>query len=209
MLFNQFLTYKQRHLGGSSRPAAVAIGRHPKEHGIVLVMAMIMLVVISLLAVNSMRNATSTESVLGSVRTSQLASQAAEIALSHCEYSVNDVVNSAGVYTTTFTSSNILPTSTIPNWQSTTIWDTTSTVAIYILPIASVNLSGMTSTTYLRPPECMVERLARMGSSGVITTSSSFVVTARGFGPEIPAANAGRSRPMGSVVWLQSTIQVN
>ena len=209
MLFYQSSTNKQRFPGGSSLPAMGANGRHPKERGVVLVIALIMLVIISLLAVNSMRNATSTESVLGSVRTSQLASQAAEIALSHCEYSVNDVVNSAGLYTTTFTSANILPTSTIPNWQSTTIWDTTSTVAIYILPIASVNLSGMTMTTYLRPPECMVERLPVMLSAGVISTSNSFVVTARGFGPEIPAANAGRSRPTGSVVWLQSTIQLN
>ena len=130
MLFYQFSTNKQKHLGGSSRPAAVANGRHSKQHGVVLVIAMIMLVVISLLAVNSMRNAASTESVLGSVRTSQLASQSAEIALSHCEYSVGEVLTSAGLYTTTFTSSNILPTSTIPNWQSTTIWDTTSTLAI-------------------------------------------------------------------------------
>ena len=209
MLSYQPTTSKQRYPGGSSLPAMGANNRHSKEHGVVLVIALIMLVIVSLLAVNSMRNATSTESVMGSVRTSQLASQAAEIALSHCEYSVNDVVNSAGLYTTTFILANILPTSTIPYWQSSTIWDTTSTVAIYVLPIASVNSSGMTMTTYLRPPECMVEPNRVMVSSGVISTSKSFVVTARGFGPDVPAANAARSRPTGSVVWLQSTIQVN
>ncbi len=182
---------------------------HSDERGIVLVIAMILLIVVSLLAVSSMRNATSTEAVLGNVRTSQLASQAAEIALSHCEYSVGEVLTSAGLYTTTFTSSNILAASSVPTWQSTTVWDTSSTTALFVLPISSVNQTGMTSTTYQRPPECMVEPLVVMLSSGVVTTSNSFVITARGFGPEVPAADAGRSRPVGSVVWLQSTIEVN
>jgi hypothetical protein len=37
-------------------------------------------------------------------------------------------------------------------------------------------------------------------------TSNSFVVTARGFGPEVAS---GTARPTGAEVWLQSTISLN
>ena len=182
------------------------------ERGVVLVIALILLVVISLLAVTTMRNTGSTESIAGNVRTSALAFQAAEIALGHCERSVGNVITVAGggavSYTTTFTATNILPTSTTPQWQGSTVWDSTST-ATYVLPLSSVNQTGMTATTYLRPPECMVVPLPVMLSTGVISPTASFIVTARGFGPEVAAADVSRSRPVGSVVWLQSTIEFN
>ena len=188
---------------GSARRAA--------ERGVVLIIALILLVVISLLAVTTMRNTGSTESIAGNVRTTALAFQAAEIALGHCERSVgNAILGGAAAYTTTFTITNILPptsTTTTPEWQSAPTWDSTST-ATYVLPLSSVNQAGMTATTYQRPPECMVVPLPVMLSTGVSSTSS-FVVTARGFGPEVAAADASRSRPVGSVVWLQSTIELN
>ena len=58
--------------------------RH-SQRGVVLIIALVMLVIISLLAVSSMRNSGSTEEVLGNVRTTELATQAAEIALRRCE----------------------------------------------------------------------------------------------------------------------------
>ena len=47
--------------------------RHQAERGIVLVIALILLVIIYLLAVTSLRNAASSESVAGNVRTTALA----------------------------------------------------------------------------------------------------------------------------------------
>lgn len=184
----------------------------PLQRGVVLVIAMIILIIISLLAVTSLRNATSSESVMGNVRTTELAMQAAEIALRHCEASVLNVLQVAAggtsAYASTFTLSNILPVSNLPQWQSTATWDSTSALP-YVLPLNLVNQIGMSVITYKRAPECMVEPLPIVPTgTKVVSTTSFFVVTARGFGPEVAAVDGARSHPVGSEVWLQSHIQI-
>lgn len=180
----------------------------------VLIIALVLLVVISLLAVTSMRNASSTEGVAGNVRTTELATQAAEIALRHCESSVlmiqtranGDTTSLQANYPTTF--NNILPASTPAQWQDMTRWDGSSP-AVFVLPLPLLNQDKMLFTTYQRPPECMVERLpVVLKGTNVVSSTASFVVTARGFGPEVAAVPAGASRvrPVGSEVWLQSQI---
>ena len=173
---------------------------HHAQRGVVLIIALVLLVVISLLAVTSLRNAGSTESVAGHVRTTELATEASEIALRYCE-SKAIAMATAGV----------TPDSTLNQWKTSATWDTPNTqkpwdgtsTSAFVLSLALVNQPGMT-TTYKRPPECMVEKLP------VVTTGTStfYVVTARGFGPEVAAANAARSRPVGSEVWLQSNIEL-
>ena len=37
---------------------------------------------------------------------------------------------------------------------------------------------------------------------------SVLTITSRGFGPEVPAADNSRTRPIGSEVWLQSTLEL-
>lgn len=192
--------------------------RRPQpQRGVVLVIALILLVVISLLAVTGMRNAGSSESVLGNVRTTELATQAAEVALRHCESSVlkmqknakGDTSSPEATYPTTFSLAHILTASTPPHWQDTAgNWDVAPT-SVYVLPLSLVNQAGMSIVvTYQRAPECMVEPLPVMLSDGTVVSTSSFVVTARGFGPEVAAADASRSRPVGSEVWLQSHIEL-
>ena len=180
--------------------------RHQAERGIVLVIALILLVIISLLAVTSLRNAGSSESVAGNVRTTELATQAADIALRHCESSAikitkliaNDSDTSAqATYPTTLVEANVQRVSTADQWKSVTNWDSTTT-AVFVLPS---DLVGNTAT-YQRPPECMVESLTGVTPTG---PPASFVITARGFGPEVAA---GTGRPAGTVVWLQSTIEI-
>lgn len=171
-----------------------------------LVIALILLVIISLLAVTSLRNAASSESVSGNVRTTELATQAAEIALRHCESSAIKITkrianpsdtSAQANYTTTFAASNVMRANTADHWKSVTNWDSTTT-AVFVLPS---DLVGNTAT-YQRPPECMVESLTGVTPTG---PPASFVITARGFGPEV-AATTGR--PAGTVVWLQSTIEI-
>jgi type IV pilus assembly protein PilX len=174
------------------------------QRGVVLIIALLMLVVISLMASLSIRNATSSEAVSGSVRTTQLAMQSAEIALRYCESSVAKIVmGGTSTFTTTFDISKIDFVNTTPQWTSTTVWDSTSTL-IFVLPASSVNGSGV-STTYSRMPECMVQNLPQADSTGSSTATRTYIVTARGFGPEV-AADSTRKRPRGSEVWLQSTI---
>ena len=203
-----------RHLMPTARlqPAA--------QRGIVLIMALIMLVVISLLTAVSVRNATSSEGVNANVRQTQLAGQAAETALRYCEQGVikvlsanaNPFVFSVSVppSSTTVTLAathfqtlilNATPTSLVPaNWDSNA-----GTYPILVLPAASVNRAGITST-FSRPPECMIERLSPSTSA---KASKNFTITARGFGPEVAAADTSRTRPIGSEVWMQSTLELN
>ena len=176
------------------------------ERGVVLIIALILLVVISLFAVTSMRNAASSEAVAGNVRTTELASQAAEIALRHCEASATKIVavnggdttSTVATYTTTFASSSISVANSV-QWKSTTTWDA-GTVP-YVLP--STMVGG--TTTYKRAPECMIELLTG-GTGATAVAPTAFVITARGFGPEVAA---GTGRPDGTEVWLQSTIEIN
>ena len=182
-----------------------------RQRGVVLIIALLMLMVISLLAVGSIRNAASTDSVAGNVRITELATQAAEIALRHCEASVLDTLTvaagGASAYASTFTAFNILAPANPPRWQNMAIWDSASP-ATYVLPLSLVNQPGIL-VTYRRAPECMVEPLPVMPSDAtVLKTTTSFVVTARGFGPEVAAADANRSRPAGSEVRLQSHIDL-
>lgn len=189
-----------------------SFGLPRRERGIVLIIALIMLGLISILAITSFRNASTSESVSGNVRTTELGSQSAEIALRHCEASVLAMLSNASgaptSYVTTFSASNILPFTTPAQWQNTGNWDSASSAA-YVLPLTMVNQPGL-ATTYKRPPECMVEALPVMpaGAGSVVNSSRSFVVTARGFGPDVVAASANRSRPVGSEIWMQSQIDV-
>lgn len=203
-----------------SRPRYPA-SLHRSQNGIVLVVALIMLVVISLLAAVSVRNATSSEGINANVRQTQLASQAAEIALRYCEDGLLNVNPPGTPGTATFNITSPPSSTTValsavhiqdyvsgstPLSMSTTIWDSTASGhanSILIVPAMSVN-HGITST-FSRPPECMIERLAPSTAS---TYSTTFNITARGFGPEVPTANASRDRPVGSVVWLQSTVEI-
>ena len=176
------------------------------QKGVVLIISLILLVVISLLAVTSMRNVGSSESVAGNARTTELATQAADIALRYCESSILKMMGGLTAYTTTFVAANILDGSEPPKWQDMsrqTGWDSAST-APFVLPLSSVNQPGMIFDTYKRPPECMVEKIPAVTTG----TSTFYVITARGFGPEVAPADAFRSRPVGSEVWLQSRIEI-
>ena len=198
----------------------------PKQQGgIALVVALVLLVALSLLAATTMRNAISTESVNGNVRQYQLAQQAAEAALIYCEDAVQTwaglsptggkffALPSNPSFSVVLATSMILENTATPISQVATNWDgKLSTNYPLILPLSVVSpLEGMISPnnsnnkTYQRPPECIIERLSPPTAS---TYNSNFSITARGFGPEVIAADSSRSRPLGSEVWMQSTIEL-
>jgi type IV pilus assembly protein PilX len=183
----------------SARPAA--------QRGVVLVIALVMLVTISLLTTLSIRSAVSTESVSGNVRTTEMATQAAEIALRYCEEAV--VQLGGGTVTLTATPTRLdYDTATFPRWNKPAdTWDK-SPSDVFVVPSVSVNGGGTVTATYKRPPECLVERMPVVNAAGTLSYTSTFIITARGFGPEVPAADAARSRPKGTEVWMQSTIEL-
>ena len=190
-------TITMRHLP-SARPAA--------QRGVVLIIALVMLVVISLLTTLSIRSAVSTESVSGNVRTTEMATQAAEIALRYCEEAVVQIAS--GTVTLTVTPAILTyDSATYPRWnKATTTWDISPSDA-FVIPTANVNPGGAAPVTYKRRPECLVERMPVV-RAGALSTTSTYVITARGFGPEVAAADGARSRPQGTEVWMQSTIEI-
>ena len=210
-MFTRLLPYPPQH-----QSQHLTLGRHA-QGGVVLIIALIMLVLVSLMAALSVRNATSSEAVNANVRQTQSANQAAETALRYCEDAAINLVNSG---TATFNISSPPSSTTVafdasyvkdyvagtPTSVVASNWDgATATFKILVLPTSSVNRSGITST-FSRPPECMVDRLV---PSTATNYSKSFSITARGFGPEVSAADSNRSRPTGTEVWLQSTIELN
>ena len=172
------------------------------QQGVVLIIALVLLVIVSLSAAVSVRNAGSYEAVAGNVRTVELATEAAEIAMRHCEASVLKISGGTDTYATTFTAANIADTGTPTQWQSVGNWDKASN-AVYVLPLNLLNQPDML-TTYKRSSECMVEKMpsASLGSSAL------YVVTVRGFGPEVAATDTPRTRPNGTEIWLQSHIEI-
>ena len=193
--------------------ACAPTGSRDSQAGVVLIMALIMLVVISLLATLSIRNATSGEAVSGNVRTTALANQAAEIALRYCEDTLAAIHPAATIPVTPPMAppagwNELAYTGAPLHGTDTTKWDGGPTAEVFLIPLASVN-SG--SVTFKRAPECMVESIrTAKATAPFFTTTSTYVITARGFGPEVDTAVATvRARPQGTEVWLQSTVELN
>jgi hypothetical protein len=142
-----------------------------------------------------------------------MASQAAELALRYCE---NAVVANVRSSTALPTGMAVQAASSSPLGVSTTVWDTSSrSGVVYVLPSSTVN----GTVTYKRMPECIAEQVPTVSTAGgttTLSTTATFLVTARGFGPEVagcdstifPPTAGACSRPDGSEVWLQSTLEV-
>lgn len=185
--------------------------RPGKQGGVVLIVSIVLLAIVSILAAFSTRNAASAENVSGNVRLTELATQAAELALRHCEDSVAAVIAAdagkpSSYPTAMFSLTNILPAGN-EAWKNPAEWDSTTSPA-YILPLDRVNQASLTAT-YKRPPECMAVRLTTVLPGEITTTNVAFLITARGFGPDVAAADLDRTRPVGSEVWLQSQIELH
>lgn len=176
----------------ASRPVLHSTFVQPAQGGVVLIIVLILLVVISMLAVTSMSNTGSTERVMANVRTTELATQAAEIALRYCEAIANVNANPS--------STTAKKSITTDYWKSLDRWDKTRGVDdIRVLSLNAVNTTAGIDT-YKRPPECMLERIS--------AAPDIYLVTARGFGPEVAAYKSDDvNPPQGTEVWLQSQVE--
>jgi len=190
------------------------IGTGNDQKGVVLIIVLIMLGLLSMMATTSLHNAQSTESISANTRTTQLASQAAEIALRHCEASVmmrmaiksGDTTSATAQYTTSFTYANITPFESPPAWQDAAgQWDK-SNPYVFVIPLSLMGDASL----YKRAPECMVESISEQpsGTTQPAGTRNHFIITARGFGPEVASAGAKRLRPVGTEVWLQTHVSL-
>lgn len=179
-----------------------------RQRGVVLIIAMVMLVVISLLASLSIRNALSSESVSGNVRTTELASQAAETALRYCESAVTALVTAGTAMPTGMTALAAVTPARFSDM--TNYWDKVPAPnTIFVVPSDMVNTSG-TTTTFSRMPECMIERVSTLNTANnALVDTRTYSITARGFGPEVKDPSGTRGRPVGTEVFLQSVLEVD
>jgi hypothetical protein len=173
--------------------------RHPgvaahSQQGAVLIIVLIMLALLSMSAATSLHQAQSTESISGSSRNTELASQAADIALRCCEDYVNQVeVKRCDIR---ITDPQIIPFANTPIWKTGAAkWDAPNT-QILVAPLSRLGNTAL----YKRAPECLMEFTKDEPSFCEV------VITARGFGPEVAPAGPQRLRPVGTEVWLQAQV---
>lgn len=180
-------------------------GRRSRSHGIVLVLALILLVVMTVSSVVAMRAATSSDMVSQNLRAQNLALQAAEIALRYCE---GQIINNAAITLLPAMSATI-----VDEWRTEGNWGASNKVPAGFLG---------TSVSYDRVPECIVRRLSYedvyTATQIALTTITPeqrgvsagnvfiYRITARGFSPDYQRNAAGVSIS-GAEAWVQSTIR--
>jgi type IV pilus assembly protein PilX len=163
------------------------------NHGIVLPLSLVMLVMITLLAVVAIRGVTTEERIAANLRSSSVGFEMAELALRHCEEIVwNGAAGAVRLDDVKFVESTPLgtrwdpPSSANPNWS-----DPRALIPPSVPP-------GVAA------PRCMIEEA--LGDSGGYTIRfargtrpTMYVVTARGFGDNtatnFPATVQSQLRP--------------
>ena len=176
--------------------------RRQKQDGVVLMIALIMLVVLSLVATASIKSTLSAEVSTNNSRTTGLAMQAAEAGLRHCETLTQNFLRSPQVSP----NHDLQPAPAVGsayNWENVAAnWDHANFVTLNGVVLASTDINdSATEGLYKRFPECMIQYMEAPAAG-----THRFVVTARGFGPDVEALSGNtRPKPVGSEVWLQST----
>jgi Tfp pilus assembly protein PilX len=168
-------------------------GAGRRQHGVALVVALVMMVVIGLTSMAVMRGALSADLVANNARVQTLASQQAQIALRYCERQLLAPEASRSI-----TIRDQPPDGYV--WSSFGNWFGLGKIADDVP--GDLTASGKSSFAPATPPQCLAERNALADGKAI------FIVTARGFSPDFSADAQGRT-VRGSVVWLQSTVRLS
>lgn len=175
-----------------------------KQRGTVLTLTLILLVVVSVVAITTLKTSISGEQVSKNMRTNVVALQSAETALRLCEDAVRKGVSVVG--TAAFSKLPVPDTLSAGDsptqWKTRSNWATGSAVST-LIPSNKALVSGMRPTPQ---PRCMVEqyRLPRLDPDS--TLSDPYLVTAVGFSPDYQVD--GNGNPIaGGEVWVQSVLR--
>jgi Tfp pilus assembly protein PilX len=145
-----------------------------RQHGVVLPLALVMLVMVTLIAVVALRGVTSEERISANLRSSSVAFEQAELALRHCEQIAltgGDPLNSARIDSDDLKGIAWL---TASNWLPTFAKLQRPPTAQYTDPARPVT-----------PPACLIE--SKRAEFDVVderrrVENAAFAITARGFG---------------------------
>lgn len=192
--------------------------KRSRQQGISLIIVLILTVIIGLTAAAAMRKATSGQQLTNNLKMENMAQQYAEAALRYCEAQVQIPAGSATVRTNNLLAANILLVNMTGtprprgNWENTATWMTAAgttgpSQSRVDLGAVGANLysSALSSTTPAVPPQCSVEMQVLPGAPTPSFTVT--VVTSRGFSSDYAADTNGQTTK-GSVVWLQSILNV-
>lgn len=172
--------------------------KRQREGGIVLVLALVLLVIISMVAIMAVKGSISGEQVSNNIRINTVATQAAETALRYCE---NQVLNG---------NPDGLIVNPLPLGESEgmpTLWATRANwAALANTATADVTNSADAAARALGTlPRCMIETYPlRTLQDG--PKRDSYLITARGFSPDY-AVDGGGQVTSGGEVWLQSILR--
>lgn len=174
----------------------------PGQQGVVLIVALVMLVIIGMSSAALMRNAMMADAVSNNTRMEALATEAAQIALRHCETRL--INNAAG-----FAVQPVAAEGQPQPWQRFANWHGDAALATRLTSeeVASDDAALSYEDGDPRLPQCLAEQYPDPASPGT-HLANTFTVTARGFSPDYSEDANGR-RLSGSVVWLQSTFRTN
>jgi Tfp pilus assembly protein PilX len=193
------------------------------EHGVILIITLIILVVTSSMAALAIKGSSSTEAIANNSRTQGMAMQIAEAALRYCVVGVSNTheisrgrTGLASPNTQTWV---ILPApvggatptwANITGWQEYTMQSTVISRAILdnqgsLVPVADgAGHPGSFTDDYKRSPDCIAQYADNNPAIARVIN-----VVARGFGPEVAdnPSNPGEI-PFGTEVFLHSTLRL-
>ena len=178
------------------------------QRGIVLPLTLILLVILSLLGIMAMRNATVGSQTMNGVRSYTMAEMAAEAGLRYCEEIVKEQASPSspakytaeiGKIATQARSGGVPITDANAQyavWNLASNWGASSANRIVV---SSTNSAG---SKFKYPPQCMIEKMTN--SSG-----DAFLITSRGIGNDADYdASTGKVKA-GSEIWVQSVLTPN
>jgi Tfp pilus assembly protein PilX len=175
---------------------------HRRAQGFVLVVALVLMAIMGVVSTAAIKLALQGDSVSIGLRSVNLTSQAAEIALRWCELQARlaDAGNAGSLVAVQGVQGN---GTQAPNlWQ--TVGNFENNAVTVSVPPAILNGAGLTNFPVM--PRCLVEYDHSVffdAGSGSTAQSRVYVSTVRAFSPDYTRQGANR---VGSEVWLQSRL---
>jgi type IV pilus assembly protein PilX len=183
----------------------------PHSHGIVLVVALVLLLVMSIGSTVAVRLALNSSSIAVGLRGANEAQQAADLALRWCELQLRLTV--AGDPAADTQNFKLLPKGQVPDGA----WSNFETHRVNSLELPPAVL-GAAGIQPAQPPRCMVQELDgwagmpeddkdKTGANSSTPEYRNYRITVRGLSRDFNEDTPGETR--GSEVWLQSNLAIS
>jgi type IV pilus assembly protein PilX len=197
-------------IGG--RATAWACSPSRGQHGVVLVITLILIVILSLLGTFAIRNATQSERSINGIRSAEVAREAAETALRFCEQVA--IFDADGKDYTEYGSdgvrSRIIGTAigsesdTAAAWRIDSNWTDNKAISV---PIAYSNKStggtaDIDALQFTTQPRCLIQKIETASTPKL----TGYLITGRGFANNAKFSPATGKSTQGAESWMQSVL---